>query len=791
MIKRLNIPNFGSFSGFDWKNSVTKKRDVREFKRLNILFGRNYSGKTTLSRIFRSLEVGRFPPYYPVTEFEVFADSEPLTQDDISSHSLDIRVYNTDFVKENLSFLTNENEGRISPFAIIGSENKEIEERIRRINEELGDSEQETGVKYRLVRMQKEYSERKRKADEAEDNLKEKLRQHANQVIKKDRVYGDANYNITAIRTDIKTIRRESVTALEPSEVDEKNKLLQEKPLSNINTKVSFTPKSKALYEGVVEILSARIKPSEPIQYLLDDLLLQTWVRRGMDYHRNKEFCGFCGQDLPRDIWEKLEAHFSEESSDLEEKIKKQIEVLEREIESLSSVDLPNEDRFYESVRPKFRDAAEKFHKTLKSYRSENQELLTSLEARQDDIFTSKPQPKYNDLSEEISNQIRDLNDIVKLNNRQTETLSEDQETARKELRLNNVLNFINEIGLSYKEEEISNLKGRVEESEEILAALDSHVRELKEEREGLQIKLRDERRGADKVNEYLNHSFGLDSLSLRAEEDEVESKCVFRIMRGKKPAYNMSEGECSLVSFCYFMAKLEDTETRKEESIIYVDDPVSSLDSNHIFFVFSLIESVLARPEKNPNGSNRHRYKQLFISTHNLDFLKYLKQLSSPGKNNGGMEFFLVEKEEISSSLRLMPKYLKDYQTEFIYLFHQIYRCREAEASEENHQMFYSFGNNLRKFLEAYLFYKYPYREGSGDASKKLHRFFGEDGTTTALTDRIRHELSHLEGIMERGMRPIDIPELPRVASFVVDTIKEKDEEQYNSLLRSIGESP
>ena len=727
----------------------------------------------------------------PVTEFEVFADSEPLTQDDISSHSLDIRVYNTDFVKENLSFLTNENEGRISPFAIIGSENKEIEERIRRINEELGDSEQETGVKYRLVRMQKEYSERKRKADEAEDNLKEKLRQHANQVIKKDRVYGDANYNITAIRTDIKTIRRESVTALEPSEVDEKNKLLQEKPLSNINTKVSFTPKSKALYEGVVEILSARIKPSEPIQYLLDDLLLQTWVRRGMDYHRNKEFCGFCGQDLPRDIWEKLEAHFSEESSDLEEKIKKQIEVLEREIESLSSVDLPNEDRFYESVRPKFRDAAEKFHKTLKSYRSENQELLTSLEARQDDIFTSKPQPKYNDLSEEISNQIRDLNDIVKLNNRQTETLSEDQETARKELRLNNVLNFINEIGLSYKEEEISNLKGRVEESEEILAALDSHVRELKEEREGLQIKLRDERRGADKVNEYLNHSFGLDSLSLRAEEDEVESKCVFRIMRGKKPAYNMSEGECSLVSFCYFMAKLEDTETRKEESIIYVDDPVSSLDSNHIFFVFSLIESVLARPEKNPNGSNRHRYKQLFISTHNLDFLKYLKQLSSPGKNNGGMEFFLVEKEEISSSLRLMPKYLKDYQTEFIYLIHQIYRCREAEASEENHQMFYSFGNNLRKFLEAYLFYKYPYREGSGDASKKLHRFFGEDGTTTALTDRIRHELSHLEGIMERGMRPIDIPELPRVASFVVDTIKEKDEEQYNSLLRSIGESP
>ena len=38
---------------------------------------------------------------------------------------------------------------------------------------------------------------------------------------------------------------------------------------------------------------------------------------------------------------------------------------------------------------------------------------------------------------------------------------------------------------------------------------------------------------------------------------------------------------------------------------------------------------------------------------------------------------------------------------------------------------------------------------------------------------------------------KPIDIPELPKVANFVLDTIREKDKEQYDSLLRSIGESP
>ena len=39
--------------------------------------------------------------------------------------------------------------------------------------------------------------------------------------------------------------------------------------------------------------------------------------------------------------------------------------------------------------------------------------------------------------------------------------------------------------------------------------------------------------------------------------------------------------------------------------------------------------------------------------------------------------------------------------------------------------------------------------------------------------------------------MRPVDILELSKVVNFVLDTIKKKDKDQYDSLLRSIGESP
>ena len=258
----------------------------------------------------------------------------------------------------------------------------------------------------------------------------------------------------------------------------------------------------------------------------------------------------------------------------------------------------------------------------------------------------------------------------------------------------------------------------------------------------------------------------------MAAVEGEDESGVTFRILRGDEDAHNLSEGECSLVAFCYFIARLEDIETKNKELIIWIDDPVSSLDYNHIFFIFSLIESILARPYKKDDGSNGYHYKQLFISTHNLDFLKYLKRLSRARKKEES-QYFLIDKiSEKESKIRVMPDYLKNYITEFNYLFHQIYKCTQVENANEEHECFYNFGNNLRKFLEAYLFYKYPVQQ---DIKDKLSLFFKEDQAAIDLTNRLDNELSHLEEIFDRSMRPIEIPEIPKLANYVLAKVKEK----------------
>nr|WP_256595614.1 AAA family ATPase [Pseudomonas sp. LG1E9] len=143
------------------------------------------------------------------------------------------------------------------------------------------------------------------------------------------------------------------------------------------------------------------------------------------------------------------------------------------------------------------------------------------------------------------------------------------------------------------------------------------------------------------------------------------------------------------------------------------------------------------------------------------------------------------MERTETNSTIKLMPKYLKNYITEFNYLFNQIHKCTQPIAGDNNHEAFYNFGNNLRKFLEAYLFYKYPSHSSTED---KLLRFFGNDQLATDLSNRLYNEQSHLEEIFDRSIKPSEIPEIPKLASYVLNTIKEKDPDQYNSLIESIA---
>jgi wobble nucleotide-excising tRNase len=299
--------------------------------------------------------------------------------------------------------------------------------------------------------------------------------------------------------------------------------------------------------------------------------------------------------------------------------------------------------------------------------------------------------------------------------------------------------------------------------------------RQKKEAKRKLETQQQDESKGAEQVNLYLE-KIGHSGFKLVAEGEKPNIK--FKIIRDGEQAKNLSDGEASLISFCYFMATIKDK--LDTNTSIYIDDPISSLDNNHIFFMFSLIDTEISKPKK---------FQQLFISTHNLDFLKYLKRLSisKPEKN---LEHFLIESanklNDRRSFIKKMPLHLKVYVTEFNYLFNELYSYylqieNGGVKPEESYNQFYNLPNNMRKFLEYYLFYKFP---NNDNPLKNLGKLF--DDEVPSLLNRVINELSHLTHI-DRGWSPIDVSEAEECVKIIIEKVKEKDKEQFNALLESI----
>jgi wobble nucleotide-excising tRNase len=795
-VKRIaSIKDMAVFQDFRWASSVRDEgNNVAEFRKINILYGRNYSGKTTLSRIFRALETGSVSEKYSSPEFQLcFDGGTNATQNSLNSHGQVVRVFNEDFVRDNLRFIVDD-EQAINSFAILGEDNAKLEEEIEKHEAELGSEEDKSGLLGDLLGAEDEFKRARKSHDDKSSELEAKLRDKANKAgsgIKHNKSFGDANYNVPKIKADIATVTRDAYSPLTDEQVDQFHDLLREEPKPEIPESSSFNLQYSAIVSKAKDLIEKKIQASDPIQELLNDAALATWVRTGREHHQGKrDKCAFCGSDLPKDLWEKLDKHFNQESEELRQALDNLLGSIEREKSRLPSLLKIKNSDFYSNFTMDLDSLSEQLSAKSATYCESLDSIKEQAEKRKNEIFTPLTFDEPESVEDSL-NAVRDsFEQLRKKSNEFTASLSEDQSEARASLRLHEVHTFINDI--KYEEEctAIDVLNKAMEKAEEAKNSVKEKLDTKRAKISELKTQLKDESKGADRVNDYLNNFFGHQSLSLRAIEEnpgDTSSGYRFEVTRNGKQAFHLSEGECSLIAFCYFMAKLDDIETKGNQPIIWIDDPISSLDANHIFFVYSLINAEIVTPEKYEDGGEekeRDRFKQLFISTHNLDFLKYLKRL--PGAmNKNKSQFLIITRTNQTSNIKLMPRYLKDYVTEFNFLFHQIYKCAHAQIeSDENHDCYYNFGNNARKFLEAFLYYKYP---NAVEKDDKLTRFFGDDALAASLTDRINNEFSHLAGVFERSVLPIDVPEMKTTANFILRKIKEKDPDQYAALLQSI----
>ncbi|EAI3932267.1 RloC protein, partial [Campylobacter jejuni] len=641
-MKILNFDeiNFGSYKNFKWGNNL------EEFKTINIFYGRNYSGKTTLSRIARSFELKKHNEDFLDGNFKIkLEDGNFLTQNDVIKSNLDIRVYNSDFVKENLNYLYDK-KGNIKGFKSIGEEQKNIKEIIEK---------REKILKTRNEKLQKLENDKKEFLnDDRETKLEEKFTEKASLIATNPNYLKGYRYNKTALKKDLNIIKNnEDAYILNNEEQNQFIKILEDKEKHNTNFNNTF---NKDNFQGILKHSSEILEKEIIIKENLTSELRQ-WLEEGLKFHKehlSTQQCKFCNNPLTleRIVW--IENNIKDDSGEkekIEEELKDLLDNFENYKLELKKIlqDIEYEN-FYSNYKDSFIALKEQLGANIANYNKELLKIEEKIKEKQKDVFTPIKLENTNDFSDEIFLILNKIENLCKENDEYTNKLSTNQDEAREKLRLNEVAKFAKDSDCFAIQDEIQNLKQNINTLEKSIATQNNKIDLLESRIEKYKEKLSNLETSTSNINKYLKSYFGHNMLELKVKKDDKgQLNGEFEILRNGKQAKNLSEGECSLVAFCYFVASLEDAKTKDKNPIIWIDDPISSLDNNHIFFIFSLIEAKIAKKIKD------NKYSQLFISTHNLDFLKYLKSLTGYDKNDKKSFMYLIEKTN-NSDIKILP---------------------------------------------------------------------------------------------------------------------------------------
>lgn len=193
-----------------------------------------------------------------------------------------------------------------------------------------------------------------------------------------------------------------------------------------------------------------------------------------------------------------------------------------------------------------------------------------------------------------------------------------------------------------------------------------------------------------DAINALLM-SFGFQSFSLA----KTASGKSYKLTRsdGSDAKATLSEGEKTFVTFLYFYHLLKGSiadSGMTADRVVVFDDPVSSLDSDILFIVGSLIKGLFDEVRSPGTG----HIKQIFVLTHNVYFHKevtYNRRRPSNGMLSEET-FWIVKKPGLVS--KLIAQTTNPIKTSYELLWAEV---RKAERSNLAIQ------NTLRRILENY----------------------------------------------------------------------------------------
>lgn len=679
MISRIVINDVATFDASD--------HVMDDLGRINFIFGSNGSGKTTISRVIEN------PGEYT---------SSSISWE--NGTSLHCSVYNVDFVKENFSDVS----GMPGIFTL-GKEEMEIIEKIETIDNDIlqimdkGNQAEvslqgENGNGGKLaekVELKNKYIEKFWKQKQKYDSSPIKSGMEG-ALGNRERFFMEIQQQFLSNKSDLLTY----------DVLTEKASIVFNKQLEPIS-EIPIIDFSELLALSSAEILSKKVIGKEDVAVgdLITRLGNSDWVKSGMNYLENSDgVCPFCQRTLNEALQQQLEEYFDETYiSDMQE-----IEKTKSEYQNITQNLLQRLNNIVSSDHNMVDNQSLKAYvKELSRIIEENSRLI---DYKKENASLPVALKECNNLVSQISAVIEEANSKIKDHN-EVVTHIDDERKKLKEQTWRFVSHEIaSDIEEFHKLDKM--LDKEIISLQDIIKKSGQEKERLHKEKKELQSQLTSVIPTKDLINKYLEE-FGFNGFRLDIGKDEHS----YRIIRndGMPVGRTLSEGEKNFVSFLYFYSLLNGSFENSgivEQQIVFIDDPVSSMDSDVLFIVSTLIRRLICEMKH-----EQTTIKQMFVATHNLYFYKEVSfERGLPKGITNQMKFFVVNKIKGKSEINYYEK--NPIKSTYELLWADVNRANENPQSSD----LVSLRNTMRRILEYYLHF-------CGDTSvQKLPDAFEED---------------------------------------------------------------
>ena len=669
-------------SGRCFPSSTKLKCFTKNESRISIIYGKNGSGKSTISKSLCNVESDLS---YSLLD----QNDKPL-----SIPQNHIFVFNEDYINDKIAV---QNDG-LSAVILFG-EQVEIDKQIEEANEKLEDYQRfiddQESIKNGLEN-DKNSNSYKYKIN----NLKDKLKSSDNWV--------EREFSISGRRHNISTNILDRIfnkPVISKSREEAFNHFQELKSIIGTGSQEKISDTMKPLmvendfFQNITQLLAEKIE--KPVLNDRDKRIIEIYSQKGSRYitevksvfeKEDQNICPYCFRPINSEeksiILSEIEKILSEEAKNHQRELAKYDKSIAEMMTKLDKII---------NIADNFIDIYANEYETVESqYRIVNSLLSQYGQSVEDKINSLYTPISFSDNN--IIQEIKKLNDAISrleekrnIYNQQIEEIDKSKKRAS---------DWNREIAYWEFSEDYIEYQEAYNNYQECCRKMTDYITEfnkLKEEIANLNNKKKNVVIAKDMINKALSYVFFSNN---RLQLDVgAESGKYYLISNGIKVTPDkVSTGERNIIALCYFFTQMLDnhnsTHNFTDEYFIVIDDPISSFDRENQVGVITYLKCQLSKIFYGNKNS------KILLLSHDLSTVYDLEKAGEEIGEQFNLKNKFVENYELKERQIDNTKHIDMHRHEYSLLMKEIYKYAKGENSLLSDL---TIGNSMRRLLEAH----------------------------------------------------------------------------------------